>query len=152
MNFQFRLIQDEKDVARLEKFLLSQSLNYPNYGDWVRKAAEEILAGYKQGIIAFYDGFLVGDLIFQPHKELPKMLELKNMRIDPKIQGRGSASFMLKQAEKQPRCNGIICDVRASQIQVINLLRFMGYQDVFRGPLYNSGEEDVVMVKELKAA
>jgi hypothetical protein len=152
MNFQFRLVQDEKDVKRLEKFLLSQSLNYPNYGDWVEKAVEEILAGYKQGIMAFDDGFLVGDLIFQPHKELPRMLELKNMRINPKVERRGFAYFMLKQAEKQQGYNGIICDVRARQIQVVSLLRFMDYQEIFRANLYNSREEDIVMVKKLKIA
>jgi ribosomal protein S18 acetylase RimI-like enzyme len=152
MDFQFRSIQDEKDVARLERFLLSQSLNYPDYEDWVRRAVEETLAGYKQGIMAFNGEFLVGDLIFQPHKELPRTLELKNLRIHPKVKRRGFAYFMLKQAEAQNGYNGIICDVRASQISVVNLLKLMDYKEVFRAPLYDSREEDIVFVKSLKAA
>ncbi|MEK6945218.1 MAG: hypothetical protein AABW63_00295 [Nanoarchaeota archaeon] len=152
MDFQFRSIQDENDVARLERFLLSQSLNYPSYEGWVRKAVGEILAGYKQGIIAFSGGYLVGDLIFQPHKELPRMLELKNMRIHPKVQRRYFGSFMLKQAEAEKEYDGIICDARVSQIHVVNLLKLLDYREVFRGPLYDENEEDIVFVKNLKAA
>jgi len=46
--------------------------------------------------LAFSDDFLVGNLVFQPHKEFPRIKELKNMRVHPKLQGRYFGAFMIK--------------------------------------------------------
>lgn len=153
MNFNFRVIDSEKDVFRLEGFLLSQSLGYPNYSDWVERSVHEILMGYKQAVLAFSEGRLVGDLVYQPHKELPDTLELKNLRMHPLLRGRGFGYFMIRQAEvENAGFSQVVCDVRASQIDVVNLFRHSKYKEVFRAPLYNSSEEDIVFAKSLKAA
>ncbi len=52
-------------------------------------------------MMSFSEGILVGDLIYQLHKEISNLLELKNIRIHPSIRNRYFAFFMLKQIEKE---------------------------------------------------
>lgn len=149
-DFSFRFVEDERDIAKLERFILRQPLNYPGFGDWVYRARQELLVGWKQAILAFSDGVLVGDLIFQPHKFFPgNFLELKNMRVHPKLRERYFGVFMLKQAEEESRgkYDGIICDTHASNSPMINLLSFMGYKEILRAPLYDDNVEEIVFVK-----
>ena len=125
-------------------------MSYPSYDDWVCKVRQEIESGWKKSILAFSDGVLVGDLVFQPHKDFPKeFLELKNLRIHPEVCERYFGVFMLKQAEAEARgrYQGIICDVRSNQHSMINLLEFMGYKELCRAPLYDANVEDVVFFK-----
>ena len=84
-DFRFKFLEDEKEIKKLRKFILEQSFNYPNYEDWVERAVAQIDLGYKKTILSFSDEVLVGDLIFQSHKTLPRVMELKNMRIHPDL-------------------------------------------------------------------
>ncbi len=149
-NFYFTLASDEKDVRKLNKFLLKQPLDYPNYGDWVDKTKQEMLSGYKKSILAFSDDILVGDLVFQAHKQFPRVKELKNLRVHPKLQQRYFASFMLKQAEKENELDydAIICDTRSDRVEVMRALKFNGYAELIRASFYDKNIEDVVMVKK----
>lgn len=151
-NFSFRFAEDTKDILNLERFLLKQELNYPNYGDWVFRAKQELLSGYKKSILAFSDGFLVGNLIYQPHKDLPRVRELKNLRVHPKLRERYFGAFMLKQAEKenQNEYDAIICDTRTDRIQIVNLLKNFGYETLLKIPLYDSNIEDMIMIKKFE--
>ncbi len=149
-DFRFRLLEDEKEIRKLKEFLLLQPLNYPNYEDWVEKAVAEIDFGYKESILAFSDNTLIGDLIFQPHKTLARVMELKNMRIHPEFKRRYFGYFMLRQAEAESKNYDMItCDTRSDRIDILNLLRLCGYREVSRIPLYNSNTEDVIMSKIL---
>ena len=148
-NFTFRLMESRKDLETLLDFLMKQSLGYPKYEAWVQRAEHEIKRGYKTAILAFSGGFLVGDLIYQPHKDLPRTRELKNMRIHPNLRRRYFAHFMLKQAEVESRedYDLILCDVRSDQPAVINLMKLFGYTSLVTTCLYNRNMQDVIMVK-----
>lgn len=149
MNFNFRLVESKRDLSFLVNFLITQGLNYPNYESWVQKAEHEIDQGYKKAILAFSDDYLAGNLIYQPHKELPRVKELKNMRIHPSVRRRYFAQFILKQAEvdERERYDLILCDVRSSQTGVISLLRSMGYQTLVTTSLYDQNNMDTIMIK-----
>ncbi|MDP2628587.1 MAG: GNAT family N-acetyltransferase [Nanoarchaeota archaeon] len=153
-DYSFRFAEDRRDILKLERFILQQPLKYPHFGDWVYRAREDLLSGWKKSILAFSEDFLIGDLIFQPHKSLSGNLELKNMRVHRKLQGRYFGVFMLKQAEVEARgkYNGIICDTHSDNYPMINLLRFMGYDEIARAPLYNQNVEEIVMMKNLVKA
>lgn len=99
-DFRFTFLEDEKEIRKLKKFLLEQSFNYPHYEDWVERAISEVLSGYKKTILAFSDDILIGDLIFQPHKNLLRVMELKNMRIHPEFKRRYFGFFMLRQNQR----------------------------------------------------
>ncbi len=151
-NFSFRFAEDTKDFLNLEKFLLKQELNYPNYREWICRAKQELLSGYKKSILAFSDRFLVGNLIYQQHKDFPRVRELKNLRVHPKLRERYFGAFMLKQAEKenQNEYDAIICDTRTDRISIISLLKNFGYETLLKIPLYDSNVEDLVMIKKFE--
>ena len=147
--FTFRTLEDVKDIPKLIDFLRKQDLGYPNYQDWVQRTEHEINIGYKIPILAFSEGTLVGDLIYQAHKELPRVRELKNLRIHPRLRGRAFAHFLLKQAEVESshEYDAILCDVRATQNEMLNLLKLFRYRPIFNLPLYDQNNLDVVLLK-----
>lgn len=154
VDFEFRGISDEKELSRLRDFLLSQNLGYPNYGDWVDRCIKEIDMGDKDSILAFSQDVLVGDLIFQSHKALPRTLELKNLRIHPMMIRRDFGHFMLKQVEVEARNSGkydlIMGDIRKEQESIRRLCVFSGYKELQTISLYDSNHLDVVVVKDLR--
>jgi len=152
-NFNFRLIDSEKDIQNLIKFISEQPLNYKGYNDWVERIIEEFHYGYKQSILAFSDGVLVGNLIYQNHKDFSRIRELKNLRVDSRVQGRYFSQFMIKQAEIEGRKNYdvIICDIRSDRKGIIKLFKSMNYEELIQAPLYQKDISDIVLIKKLKA-
>ena len=150
-DFQFRTLGSQTDLKGLVDFLAKQDLSYPRYDQWVQKTEGELGSGSKTPIIAYSNGHIVGDLIYQPHKELPRVRELKNLRIHPEVRRRDFAHFMLRQAE----CEGndafdlIVCDARKKEQSVVNLLLFSGYTPIGSKPLYDQHSEDIIFVKTM---
>ena len=151
-NFSFRLAEDRKEVSELEKFLRHQPLNYPFFNDWVDRTIQEILSGYKKVIVAFNNNILIGNAIYQPHKTLSRVREIKNVRVHPRLQHRGFSYFMIKQAEtyRQEDFDLIICDASSNNLPANRLLKGMGYEEIARAPLYGSNQEEVVYIKRFE--
>lgn len=145
-------MQDEKELSLVRQFLMSQGLHYPNYARWVDEVCiPDIQSNWKEAIFAYSNGHIVGDIIYQPHKELPRTREFKNMRIHPLYRGRHLASFLLRQAEVDgDDFDRIILDVNTKQKPVIELLLKSGYRAISETPLYRGDEVDVIMQKELR--
>jgi len=151
-DFSFRSLQDEKEVRELETFLRLQSLGYPNYQDWVTGANEQILSGYKTAILFYSGTILVGDLIYQPHKDFKRVREVKNCRVHPSLRDRYCGAFMFKQVEEidKDSYDAIILDVRSNQPRLINTVKSLGYEELTRVTLYEKEVEEVVMVKRFE--
>ena len=150
-NFAFRTPGSTQDLKQLVDFLMKQDLGYPGYEDWVQRAEYEIDKGYKIPVLAFSEGTLVGDVIYQPHKQLPRIREIKNIRVHPEVRGRAFAHFMLRQAEAEnsDQFDALIVDARADQNDVITLLLRNGYTPLGQRALYGANSVDVIMVKML---
>src|SRR3989344_7617874 len=104
LDLTIRLISDEKDLRKLRHFLLGQALWYPNYERWVEDVCiPDISNNWKTAIIAYSNGHVVGDVIFQKHKQLPKTREIKNLRINPDYRRRDLAHFLIRQAEEEDK-------------------------------------------------
>ena len=148
-DFRFREVDSTRDLKMLVDFLMKQTLGYPGYEDWVQKTEHEIDVGYKKTIMAFSGSHLVGDCIFQSHKDLPRTRELKNLRIHPEVRNRYFGVFMLKQAEVENKkdYDVIICDARTDRHDVANLLTFMGYTPLMSTSLYDRNAVDTVYLK-----
>ena len=148
-NYAFRTAESTRDIRNLVDFLAKQDLGYPNYDEWTQRCEHELFAGYKTGIMAFSDSRLVGDLIFQPHKTLPRVRELKNMRVTRELQGKYFAKFMLKQAELGlgKDFNMITCDVPEKERAIREFMVSAGYREIAIIPLYSNDARDVVMTK-----
>lgn len=151
MNFNFKTIQNTRDIKGLIDFLMKQSLNYPGYEDWVQRTESEIDIGYKKAILAFSYGHLVGDLIYQPHKELPRVREIKNERIHEDFRNRYLANFMLRQVECESpeEFDVLICDVREDREAEISMLRRFGYTQLATRSLYDPNIQDIIFIKIL---
>ena len=153
-NFNLRSIEDTCDLTNLRDFLLRQSLGYPGYDAWVEKAATELSRGDKLVILAFSDRKLVGNLIYQPHRDLPRVMEIKNLRVDPDLRTRLFGQFMLRQAEITARQNfqAVMCDMRGGQVEAEHLFVQNGYVLLAEAPLYDSQVPDRIYVKKFEHA
>lgn len=151
INITVRTPQDCIDIRNLRSFMQNQSLGYKNYEDWVERAISELQAGYKTGILAFTNGTLVGDLVFQDHKGLHGLREIKNLRIHELMHGRGLAQFLLRQVEtiETEGLLGIICDVQEQRQNIIRFMVSRGYQKLATRSLYDPNELDVILIKPL---
>ena len=150
-DFTFRTPDSTRDLKQLVDFLIKQNLGYPRYEDWVQRTEYEMDIGYKTPIMALSGGKLVGDLIYQPHKQIPRVREIKNLRVHPGFRGRSFAHFMLRQAEVEnlDQYDALIVDARADQSEVITLFMHNGYVPLGRRALYDVNTMDVVMIKVL---
>ncbi len=150
-NFSFRTPDNTHDLKQLIDFLIKQDLGYPNYEDWIQRAEQEINQGYKVPILAFSEGKMVGDIIYQPHKQFPRMREIKNIRVHPELRGRAFAQFMLRQAEAENKdqYDALLVDARTDQKDIITLLLRNGYLPLGQKTLYDSNMLDVIMIKTL---
>ncbi len=147
MDFRFRSPDSLKELSGLVDFLIKAPLGYPDYEDWVARARTEIELGYKHAILAFSDGRLVGDLIYQEHKQLPGMREVKNIRVHPKLRHRYFALFMLRQAEAEGSFDAIICDSRSDNVRARTMLLLAGYSPLGERFLYDSHNVDTIYIK-----
>ncbi len=148
-NFSFRSVSNSSELKALVDFLIKNNPGYKGYEDWVQRSEYEMDAGYKRTILAYSNDVMVADLIWQPHKQLPRTKEIKNLRVHPALRRRAFGYFMLRQAEHQEHkaYDAIICDVRSGQVDAINLLKQVGYTSIVSASLYDPHEEDIVMIK-----
>lgn len=146
IDFTFRTI-GPRNLDSSFKFIKEQDLGYPNYDRWTEKTKYEIMSGTKQGYALYYYGSITGDAIFQPHKQIEGLIEIKNVRIHPKLRQRRCASFMLKQIEFEMPWEAIIVDARASQIDIINLMVSQGYLPIAKTFIYDPHNQDIILIK-----
>ena len=151
-NFAFRTVETRKDLLRLIDFLRIQDLNYPNYQDWVSRTEAELDNGWKTGVIALDCNRVLGDVLWQPHKQLPRVREIKNMRVHPSVRERYFARFLMKQAEVEDKENfdSLMLDLREDHPErrpLMNMLVSMGYTKLCAVNLYDTNVRDVIMVK-----
>lgn len=156
-DFTFRTVETRRDLTKLLEFIRKQDLSYPGYQDWVARTEAEIEMGWKTGVIALSNGLVVGDIIWQPHKELNRIREIKNMRVHPLVRDRYFARFLMKQAEAESRDNYdvLMCDLREDhpeKIPLMNMLVSMGYAKIYAANLYDQNVWDIVMIKRLARA
>lgn len=150
-DYSFHSVQSSREIKTVVDFIAAQDLNYPGYKEWVQRAEAELFSGNKSAALAYSNGVLVGNVIWQPHKRLNRVGEIKNLRILPEARGRGLARFLLKQVE----CEGvqgvdaIVSDARASQRDVIDFFVENGYSILGDKSLYELDKKEVVVVKRI---
>lgn len=151
MNFLIKDVGDMKELRQLRNFIYSQNLMYPGYEDWVdRVCVPEIENGWKKGIIVYYYGDVVGNAIYQPHKELPRTRELKNLRIHFQLRRRDLGHFLLRQVEEENKgdFDRIILDANKREEKIIMFLQYCGYRIIGQEHLYDKKDIDVILTKE----
>lgn len=151
VDFIIRKANDTKELKVLRTFIYSQPFWYPRYDVWVDKICiPEIENGWKTAIMAFCNGYVVGDAIYQQHKELPRTREFKNLRIHPKLRRRDLGHFLLRQVEEEEKetFDRILVDVNTKRKETIAFFQWCGYKILYQDFLYDNQNLDVIMIKE----
>ncbi len=153
-DYLFRSVESSRDIRTTIDFLARQDLKYPQYSEWVQKAEDELFSGIKRAALAYSNGVLVGDIVWQQHKQLSRVRELKNLRVSPKARGRYLAQFLLRQAECENKreCDAFIADARETQTDLIRLMQAMGYSALGKLNLYEEDRRDIVLFKSFDKA
>ena len=122
IDYKFRSFR-KRDTDTVRSFLTKQDLGYPQYSRWIdERAIGGLLAETKHALLVYSNGELVGDLLFQEHQHLDKIVEIKNMRIHPRLRWRAFGRFMIKQLEVEATQAGylaLIGDVREESRDII---------------------------------
>ena len=150
LDFHFHSVGDMRELLSLRDYIIKQGLRYPQYRRWVEEACiPDIEHGWKNAILVTSEGRTVGNIIYQPHKQLPRTREVKNMRIHESARRRDVAHFLMRQVEEEDKgtFNQILLD--AQELATIEFLQFCGYRPIARIPLYSPDTIDTVMVKEI---
>jgi GNAT superfamily N-acetyltransferase len=150
-DFIIKDIDNTKGIKDLRKFIYSQPFWYPKYDQWVDGVCiPEIEKSYKKGIIAYCNGYVVGNVIYQQHKSLPKTREIKNLRIHPELRRRDLGHFLLRQVEEEQKeqFDRIIIDTNTKRKDMISFLNWCGYNILYKDFLYDKENIDVVLIKE----
>lgn len=147
-----KLITDPAEIQQLYDFIRRFPLDYPNYDGWVQQCYEELCLGTKKALVCKLEGVIIGNLIFQKHKREPRVLELKNGRVEPQYRRRRIMSRFLKNIEEFARNNGdynrIIADTHTGNLPVIKTLERAGFRIEAEENLYNQKQE-VILIKDL---
>lgn len=128
--------------------------DYPDFVDWLHRAHGELRAGQKRAVVALEGPDVQGSVIYQPHKALRGVLELKNISVRPEARGRLLASFLLRQAELAGAALGlhqVVVDAKARNVEIRKFLLSQRYRPCGTADLYGLGAgDDVVYTKTLK--
>ena len=151
LNLTIREVSDEKELGGLRNFLLGQALWYSNYERWVEEVCiPDIENNWKTAIVAYSNNYVVGDAIFQKHKQLPRTREIKNLRINPEYRRKDLAHFLIRHVEEENKelFDRIILDTDTKNTGIVRFLIFCGYRPIMQLPLYSDNNLDVIFSKE----
>ena len=143
-----RIISKE-EIQELKDLLLSQDLDYPNYGRWIEKTIRKIKEGNKRAFGLFAEK-LGGDGIIRVTAS--KTVELKNFYIRPEFRKEGNGSKLLNYIENYCIEQGytqIQVDAYVSEIDTVRFFLKKGFEFQSRGDFYGRGKESYLLVKRL---
>jgi ribosomal protein S18 acetylase RimI-like enzyme len=128
--------------------------DYPDYGDWVQKVWSQLQSEEKRALVAVCRRRVVGAVVYQPHRALPGVLEVKNLTVRPDAQGRHIASFLLRNAEVEGArdfgSREVTLDAKARNAAIRAFLLRNGYSVSGLRDLYGlRAGDDVVFCKPL---
>jgi len=97
----------EASIARADEIIAFLSgprwgigvADYPDHLAWLQKVHRELKSEDKRALLTLARGNVVGAIVYQRHRALPGVLELKNITVRPDERGRHIASFLLRNAE-----------------------------------------------------
>ena len=145
------LITEPEEIRQLYDFIKACPLDYPNYLTWVDKCFIELEQGYKKAFAYKINDNIVGNIIFQMHKEYPHVLELKNCRVEPEYRRQKIFTELYNLVEKYARDYGfksIICDTHSDNTIMIKTMEALGFKRKGEETLY-SPRLETILAKDL---
>jgi RimJ/RimL family protein N-acetyltransferase len=159
MDFRFTTEESVRRADEIADYLRGPRLwiprtDYPDFEDWLSRAHSQLKREEKRAVVALDSGRVAGVVLYQEHRGLPGVLELKNITVRPDVRGRHFAAFMLRNAEVEGLrdfgCSAAVVDAKAGNAGVRRLLLSAGYRPWTTSDLYGLGAgRDVVYSKSL---
>ncbi len=145
--------QFDDTIAILEqpRLWVPTEQDYPRHAEWLERTADEIHAGRKRALLAYAESSPMGVIIYRLGIEDRDSVEIRNISINPKVQGRLFGSFMLRQVEGDyPNTSNITVDTKITNQGMISFLEAQGYETSAIADLYSDGTGfDAVLTKSL---
>lgn len=141
-----------EDVGKVCEFIKDFILDYPNYNKWIEKCKKELEKGSKFGFYAVENDKIIGNIIFQMHKQEHSILEIKNFRVDSGHQRKDVGSKLYKSVEEYAKANGfseIQIDTHAENNDMINFLEKQGFKIRSKKYLYTLDQLEVILSKKI---
>jgi len=144
------------DAIVREPRLWAPSGSYADLFTWGERAELEIRTGAKRVMAAFDHKQPFGGIVYQQHKQLPGVIELRRIAFAPTMSRLHIASTALRLTEREithndfPDAHTIMVDTKVGHTGMIGFLESEGYvlQDVT--DLYGLGDElDAVFTKTI---
>lgn len=144
------------DVLRRPRLWIPTQADYPYHQAWLEKTAAQIASDKKRAFLAYSGNDPIGTIVYQRHEQCPDVLEVRNISVDPKQNGRYIGSFLLRNMEIEgatndfPGVRKVMVDTKATNTGMINFLLRHGYVIEELTDLYQQGTGlDAVLAKEL---
>jgi ribosomal protein S18 acetylase RimI-like enzyme len=144
--FNIKSIEDEKELAMLREFMLSQAQYYPEYGLWLdSKCLPRVESGEYQNLVVIADGRVIGDAI---HRSLgDSRVEVKNFRIDPHYTRRDLGNFLMTQVGYLNPGKALVLDVTTGNFEGVEFFIKTGFRIKGKAQLYKPGQDEFLMEK-----
>jgi ribosomal protein S18 acetylase RimI-like enzyme len=141
------------DHLRRPRLWIPQA-DYPDYDTWLERVHQQLCREDKQAMVAIESTRVVAAIVYQRHKELPNVLEVKNISVKPEARGRLVASFMLRNVEVEGarglNASRIVIDAKKDNVGVRLFLLQHRYVPITTTDLYSLGAgQDVVFEKHI---
>ncbi|MDD5651156.1 MAG: GNAT family N-acetyltransferase [Candidatus Nanoarchaeia archaeon] len=149
--YKIKLIKDQEEINKLYNFIKQFSLDYPDYNIWLEKCKRELELGYKKAFVCEKNNQIIGNLIFQPHKEDPLLLEMKNGRVLDEYRRKNIFSSLVKNViiyGKENNFKRVIGDAHITNEGMIKTLSNFGFMELANETIYDKQIEKI-MIKDL---
>lgn len=93
-----RMADEIVDYLRGPRLWIPQA-DYPDFDDWLQRSWLQLKREEKRALVGISAGRVVGAVVYQRHRQLPRAMEVKNLTVRPDARGRHVASFLLRNAE-----------------------------------------------------
>ena len=143
------------DVLRAPRLWIPTAEDYgPGHKDWLAKVEHELTVGAGHALHAQVDGHSAGAVIWRPSETDPMVMDIRNISIDPAMNGRYFGAFMLRNAEflmhqQYSGVRTVQVDTKTTNPDMRAFLARQGYTEVGVADLYGSGKLDVLLHKTI---
>jgi len=153
MNKEIKTAKNKKEIESVCNYVKQFPVNYPNYDKWLKKAEFELKTGYKKAFYVTDLNNIIASIVFQPHKQDKKVLEIKNIRVSPNKQGKNIGEQLCENTEelaKQNKFQIIQVDTRQTNTQTIEFFLKQGFKIKKITALYSKKDKDVILTKKVE--
>ena len=158
MLYKSSLVKDPKEIEEVYSFIKKHPMDYPGHDEWCQKAYRETVLGYKK-IVAILNTDkkgnieVVGSILFQPDKQDPSVLEMKNIRVAEKYRKIRIFTRLLSDVEKYAKEQGfkrLYVDAGTDYKDIISALGKRGFSVVAKENLYSNERLEVLFAKDVR--